>query len=215
MNQKYMLGLMSTCLLSMGGAHGMDHALSIEERFAHAVCIGDLPQVEQLSLQAASENEGPQNAIVNKALMFQMAGLGKKVQMTPLVYAVLNQSKALLAILLKLGALPIGKLHESEELSTPMQEAVKLQDKEMILQLKNAWFSQYMEESKRSDEIVKSQLAGLERVAKQDGWLENEVEQPNMGVSHDFKVAIVTGSPEKVEEQYKQDLRTSYAKVLI
>ena len=216
MNQKYMLGLMSACLLSVGIAHGMDYELSVEERFAQAVHSGDLPEVRRIGLQSSAENIDPQNAIVNKVFTFLIAGFEKRVQVTPLVYAVLNQSKELLSTLLKLGALPIGKLHKAEALSTPMQEAVKLQDMEMILELKNAWLSQSMKENERwSEEILKSHLAGLEKMAKEDGWLETEVKQPDMGASHDFKVAIVTGSPEKVEEQYKRFLSVDLMTLLV
>jgi|GEM_PF-2748086 len=194
--------LLGLSILSINTMPAMDED-PIEQSFTQAIMTGDLSNVASLN---------PFRALVNKILVSTKLVTGEIVKISPLLHAVYTQNTTLVAQLLSLGAQPIGKLDTAPQLTTPLQEAIKLNNAPIILQLKDATIALTREAIPNAVQLSKDLVKHGEDAVGKQGWYEKKEAQPiqELLLRHsvhktDFAHAVINNNKAELERLSKFD----------
>jgi len=150
--------LLNLSLLLVNNMPAMDNDPSPEELVVRAITHNDWSKLALLD---------PARTLVNKVLIATELVTGEVVKLAPLLHAVYTRNRDLVNKLLAHGAQPLGKLDTAEQLTTPLQEAIRLHDTQMITQLKDAWIALLPEARKKVTEYSAQYTENLENIRKQ------------------------------------------------
>jgi hypothetical protein len=149
--------LLNLSLLLVNNMPAMDNDPSQEELVVQAITHAHWGELALLD---------PSRTLINKVLIATKLVTGEVVKLAPLLHAVYTRNKDLVGNLLTHGAPPVGKLDTAEQLTTPLQEAIKLNDTQLITQLKNAWVALLPEARKKVTEYSAQYTENLENIRK-------------------------------------------------
>jgi hypothetical protein len=187
--------LLGLGILLVNGMPAMDNDPSPEELVVQAITHGDWSRLVLLD---------PSRTLINKVLITTKLMTGEVVKLSALLHAVYTHNADMVGKLLAHGAAPIGKLDTAEQLTTPLQEAIKLNDTQMITQLKDAWLTLVQANRKDTQKMAESFEKYIEQDNEKLNWHTQEKQTPELSSEETsskvaFAHAVITNNIQELQ----------------